>query len=540
MSAPAPPAPASGAAVAAGAGAAGGLKPLTGAALIVATIFLALANFMAILDMTIVNVSIPTISGSLAVSPSQGAWVITSYAVAEAIMVPLTGFLATRFGAVRVLLVCMGLFGLFSALCGLSNTFAMLVGFRVLQGMAAGPLMPLSQTLLMSIFPPEKRPVGIAIWMMTTVLAPVLGPIVGGKFADTIGWHWAFLINVPIVMVAVFMISRIFRGREMPTRPARFDFVGIALLVVWVGAMQMMLDTGREMSWFESPFIIALAVIAVVGFAVFVVWELTEADPAVNLRLFASRNFTTATLLLAVCYAVFFGTNVLLPLWLQTNQGYTATWAGMAVALSGLSAAAAAPLVARLMMKVDPRLILSFSIVWLALMAFVRAQLPPDANFWAIAAPQLLQGIAMPCMFIPLNQMALSELSQEQLPGGSGLTNFMRTTAGAFATSLVTTLWDNNAVLHRTELDAALLPGTVATDQALAAAAAATGTAGMPAGPSAASLALVDRILEGQAVMVSTSHMFALSVVLLVTVLPAVWLLRRPKIAFGAGTGGGH
>jgi DHA2 family multidrug resistance protein len=433
------------------------------------------------------------------------------------------------------MLISMGLFGLFSALCGASATFEMLVLFRILQGMAAGPLMPMSQTLLMSIFPPEKRPVGISIWMMTTVLAPVLGPIVGGNFADTIGWHWAFLINVPIVMLAVVMIHRIFRTRELPTRPARFDFVGIALLVVWVGSMQILLDTGRELSWFDSPFIRALAAIAVIGFAVFVVWELTEKDPAVNLRLFRSRNFTTAATLLAVCYAVFFGTNVLLPLWLQTNIGYTATWAGLAVALSGLSAAAAAPLVARLMTRIDPRFLLTFAVVWLALMAYVRATLPPDANFWAIAAPQMLQGIAMPCMFIPLNQMALAELNQSELPGGSGLTNFMRTTAGAFATSMVTTLWDNAAVVHRTELDAALAQGTIPVDSALAAAAAATGTA--PG--SLPSLALIDRILENQAVMVATSHMFALSVAMLVVVLPAIWLLRRPAVAFGAGTGQG-
>jgi MFS transporter, DHA2 family, multidrug resistance protein len=506
-----------------------GLAPLKGQALVIATITLAMANFMAILDTTIVNVSIPTIAGSLAVSPSQGAWAITSYSVAEAIMVPLTGFLATRFGAVRVMMICMTLFGVFSACAGSSPTFETLVFFRVLQGLAGGPMMPMSQTLLMSIFPPERRSTGIAIWMMTTVLGPVFGPIVGGNFADTIGWHWSFYVNVPIVIIAVLAISTIFKGRETPVRRARFDTIGVGLLIVWVGAMQIMLDTGKEHGWFDSLQTWILAGTAVTGFIAFVIWELTDPDPAVDLKVFKSVNFTSAGILLAVVFAVFFGTIVLMPLWLQTNLNYTATWAGYAIALTGITAALAAPIVARLMRVVDPRLIITFALFWLALMAWFRAQLPPDANFWAIAAPQLFQGIAMPCLFIPLNQLALAELSLAQLPGGAGLLTFIRTTAGAFAASVVTTLWDNAAVLHRSELVGAMTPGNPQFDAALANAVAAAG--GLAGGE-----ALLERILQSQAVMVATSHMFALSVVALIVTAPAIWILRKPAVLMDTPT----
>jgi MFS transporter, DHA2 family, multidrug resistance protein len=504
-----------------------GPPPLKGRALVLATMVLALANFMAILDTTIVNVSIPAIAGSLAISPAQGAWAITSYSVSEAIMVPLTGFLATRFGAVRVMVTCMALFGVFSALAGASPTFEVLVLFRVLQGLAGGPMMPMSQTLLMSIFPPERRGTGVAIWMMTTVLGPVFGPIIGGNFADTIGWHWAFYINVPIVIGAVFFVSTIFKGRETPTRKARFDVVGVVLLVVWVGALQIMLDTGKENGWFDSLQTWVLAGVALTGFIAFVIWELTDDDPAVNLKVFRSVNFTSSTILLAIVFAVFFGTIVLMPLWLQTNLNYTATWAGYAIALTGITAAMAAPVVARLMRVVDPRFLITFALLWLALMAWYRSQLPPDANFWALAAPQLFQGIAMPCLFIPLNQLALAELTLAELPGGAGLVTFIRTTAGAFAASVVTTLWDNAALLHRAELVGAMTPGTPQFDAALASAIAVTGS-------TLGGDALMERILQNQAVMVATSHMFALSVAALLVTVPAIWILRKPKILMDA------
>ena len=234
---------------------------------------LATANFLAVLDITIANVSVPNIAGNLGVSSSQGLWVITSYAVAEAITVPLTGWLAGRFGALRVFCTAMAGFGLFSALCGLSTSLEMLVLFRVLQGVAGGPLIPLSQTLLLLIFPKKQQPVALALWSMTTLIAPIVGPILGGQLCDNLGWPSIFYVNVPIAFVCAPLSFWLLRSKETPTSKTRVDGIGLLLLVVWVGALQIMLDLGKEHDWFESTMVVWLAIIAIVGFLAFLIWR---------------------------------------------------------------------------------------------------------------------------------------------------------------------------------------------------------------------------------------------------------------------------
>src|ERR1700761_6726356 len=261
-------------------------KPLSGGALWAITVMLAMANFIAVLDMTIANVSMPDISGALGISTSQGTWVITSYSVAEAIVVPLTGWLAGRFGALRVFTTAMMLFGVFSALCGLSGSVGMLVLGRVMQGLSGGVLMPLSQTLMMRIFPKERAPAAMAVWAMTTLVAPVLGPILGGYICDNYAWPFIFFINVPIALICAPIIARSMRRFETPTVKAPIDVVGLILLVVFVGALQVMLDIGKEHDWFGSVEIRALAAIALVGFIAFLFWEMTDEHPIVDLRIF--------------------------------------------------------------------------------------------------------------------------------------------------------------------------------------------------------------------------------------------------------------
>ena len=242
---------------------------LKGGRLIFAAFVLALANFMVVLDMTIANVSVPHITGSLAVSSSQGTWVITSYAVAEAICVPLTGWLAGRFGAVRVFCVCLIGFTLFSILCGLSNSLAMLVICRIGQGLFGGPIMPLSQTLLMRIFPPEKQAQAMGMWAMTTVVGPILGPILGGTISDNMSWHWIFFINIPVGIFCAVAAMRLLKSAETPIMKLKIDSVGLALLILWIGALQLMLDLGHEHDWFSSSLIWTLAGITIIGFIVF-------------------------------------------------------------------------------------------------------------------------------------------------------------------------------------------------------------------------------------------------------------------------------
>ncbi|HQP21118.1 MAG TPA: DHA2 family efflux MFS transporter permease subunit, partial [Phenylobacterium sp.] len=282
------------------------VQPLRGAQLLMATLLLGLANFMVVLDSTIANVSVPHIAGSLAVSPSQGTWVITSYNVAEAITVPLTGWLAQRFGPVRVFAFAMAGFGVFSMLCGLAPSFAMLVAFRVAQGFCGGPIMPMSQTLLLHIFPRNRAPQAMGLWSMTTVVAPIAGPILGGLISDNIHWSWIFFINIPVAAFVGIFGYRALIAHDTPTRRIKVDGVGLALLVVWVGALQIMLDKGKELEWFASPVIITLAVTAAIGFCAFLIWELTEKNPIVNLRVFRHRGFSVAVVTISLSFGAFF------------------------------------------------------------------------------------------------------------------------------------------------------------------------------------------------------------------------------------------
>src|SRR5215831_120883 len=284
---------------------------LNGATLWLTAIVLATANFMAVLDMTIANVSVANIAGSLGISGTQGTWVITCYSVAEAIIVPLTGWLAGRFGPVRVFVTAMGLFGACSAFCGFSNSLGMLIVGRIMQGLSGGSLMPLSQTLLLKIFPKEKSGAAMALWAMTTLVAPVLGPILGGWLCDNWSWPLIFFINVPIALMASPIAWRMLRRYEEPLQRAPIDRVGLALLVVFVGALQLMLDLGKDRDWFESGLISALACVAAVGFVAFLIWELTEAHPIVDLRVFRHRGFAAGVLTIALGFGAMFGANVL-------------------------------------------------------------------------------------------------------------------------------------------------------------------------------------------------------------------------------------
>jgi DHA2 family multidrug resistance protein len=304
---------------------AAGPPPMTGILLAVTSIALALGTFMQVLDGTIANVSIPTIAGNLGVSSSQGTWVITAFAVANGVSVPLTGWLMGRYGVVKTFVASVILFTIASLLCGLSWNLESLILFRILQGAVSGPMIPGSQALLIMIFPPNKRGTALAIWSMTTLVAPICGPILGGYISDNFSWPWIFLINIPVGILCGVICWRNMASRETPTRKLPIDRTGFMLLLVWVGALQVMLDTGKEADWFASPAIVVELCIAIIGFIAWVIWELNEKHPIVDLSLFKSSNFVIGTIVFCLAYAVFFGNNLLLPLWLQTRMGYIAT-----------------------------------------------------------------------------------------------------------------------------------------------------------------------------------------------------------------------
>ena len=284
-----------------------------GLLLVAIVIVLAMANFLAILDLTIANVLVPHISGALAVAPSDGTWVITAYAVAEAITVPLTGWLAERFGPVRVFVVAIVGFGIFSLLCGMATSLPMLIVFRVALGVCGGPLIPLSQTLLLKIVPDRHANGALAAWAVTTVLAPIAGPLMGGLIGDNWGWEWAFYVKVPMAVALAFAAWWILTPYETPIKKAPIDYVGLGLLILWVGALQVMLGNGQNMDWFNSDFIVTLLVVAIVGFIAFVIWEATDANPVVNLRIFGNRSFSVSMLVIALTFGALFGSIVLVP-----------------------------------------------------------------------------------------------------------------------------------------------------------------------------------------------------------------------------------
>ncbi|HEV2362866.1 MAG TPA: DHA2 family efflux MFS transporter permease subunit [Caulobacteraceae bacterium] len=501
--------------------------PLQGAALILAGFLLAAGNFMVVLDMTIANVSVPTIAGGLAVSPSEGTWVITSYSIAEAIVVPLTGWLAQRFGAVRTWIAGMVGFGVCSALCGLAPSLGALVAFRVLQGLCGGPIMPMSQTLMMRVFPPQARAQAMGVWSMTIVVAPIAGPILGGTLCDTVGWPWIFYINVPVAAVCAFFAWRMLRARDTAPERRRIDLVGLGLLVTFVGATQVLLDRGKELDWFGSSSIRALAVIAVLGFCAFLIWELTDAEPIVDLRVFRHRGFAAAVITITLTYGAFFASIVLMPLWLQTNMGYTATWSGYAAAFGGVLAVVASPIVPRLMGRFDTRALVSFGIVWMAAISLLRARFASNADFWSIAVLFLAQGLAMPFFFVPTTQLSLSSVLPQETAAAAGLQNFLRTMSAAFSTSLITTFWDDAGARAKVHLAGAL------NDPA--AAVAALRRAGLG---SAQALGQLDALVQSQAVMLATNHMFEITTVIFLVGAAAIWF--APKMKWPVVMAGGH
>jgi len=513
---------------ASGAVARSGPAPLQGALLWAGVATLAMANFMAVLDLTIVNVSVPHIAGSMAVSVNEGTWAITSYAVAEAIMVPLTGWLAQRFGPVRVFSTAALLFGACSMLCGLSTTLPMLVTVRVLQGLAGGPLMPMSQTLLLRIAPPEKRNMALGLWTMTTILGPIAGPVLGGLFSDTLGWPWAFYINVPIAIICTTLVLRTLSQFETPTVKKPIDYVGLALLIVWVGALQIMLDNGENDDWFASSFIVTLAVIALVGFISFLAWELTDEHPIVDLRIFRYRSFALSAVALLFTFGSFMGSIVLIPLWLQTSMGYTATTAGQMMAFNGIVALFLAPIVANMIGKVDPRLLMSLGLGLVALDTFWRTTFNTDISFWGLVPAQMALGLGMPLFFLPMMSMSMGAVKPEETASAAGLINFLRTMAGAFATGVIVFAWRDSTAASHVNIAGSLnnAPKVLAQMQA----------AGQ--GHQQALMSL-DGIVQTQSVMLGTNQVFSVVAVILACVSAGVWLMPRPKLV-PMKMGGGH
>ncbi len=498
--------------------------PLQGSARLWGTIALSAATFMNVLDSSIANVSLPAIAGDLGVSPNQGTWVITSFGVANAIALPLTGWLSQRFGQVRLFTMSVLLFVISSWLCGLAPNMSTLIAMRALQGFVAGPMMPLAQTLLLSSYPPAMAGMAMALWAMTTLVAPVMGPVLGGWITDHTHWGWIFFINIPVGIAAASLTWTLYHKRETQIRKLPIDSTGLALLVVAVSALQIMLDKGKELDWFQSPEVTALAVVSAIGFAFLIAWELTDEHPVVELRLLKIRNFWTGTLSMTVAYSLFMGNLVLLPLWLQQFMGYTSTQAGMLMAPVGLFAIILSPVIGKNMNRMDPRVLASFAFVVFSLVLWMRSNFNTQADFGTLMIPTIIQGIALACFFIPLTTLILGGVAPAQIASASGLSSFARIVGGSFGTSIAVSVWQDRAATHHAQLAELINRGSVATNATLANFSA----AGMN---TEQSLSQINRLIDQQAFMLAANDVFYGSAVIFLLLIPLVWLSHPHKTA---------
>lgn len=509
------------------------LQPLKGSQLALGTLALSLAVFMNVLDSSIANVSIPAISGNMGVSPQQGTWVITSFAVANAISVPLTGWLTTRFGQVRLFITSILLFVISSWLCGMSPSIEVLIAARVLQGAVAGPMIPLSQSLLLGSYPPAKSSMALALWGMTTLVAPIMGPLLGGWISDNYTWPWIFYINIPVGLFSAWATWSLYRKRESTIRRVPIDKVGLGLLVLWVGALQLMLDKGKELDWFNSGEIIALTVVAAVGLIYFVIWELGEEHPVVDLSLFRGRNFSAGVIAISIGYGLFFGSLVIMPLWLQTQLGYTATEAGKVMAPVGVFAILLSPVIGKLLPRLDARRVTTVAFSLFALVFYMRSRFTTDVDTVSLLIPTLIQGAAMSMFFIPLTSIILSGQAPDKIPAASGLSNFVRIMCGGMGASIATTIWDSRSTLHHSQLaehTGSAYPAFVQSVQQM----------GQQGIPESGAWAIIDRSITIQASTMAATDIFWISSIMFLMLIGLVWLTKPKKSAAPIDAGGAH
>jgi DHA2 family multidrug resistance protein len=513
----------------------GAPAPLTGVKFALGTLAVALATFMNVLDSSIANVAIPTISGNLGVSVDEGTWVITLFAAANAISIPLTGWLTQRVGQVKLFVWAILLFVFSSWLCGMAPTLPVLLAARILQGAVAGPLVPLSQAMLLGSFPKDKSSSALSLWAMTATVGPIAGPALGGWITDSYSWSWIFYINIPVGLFAAGTIWALYRDRETPSRKLPIDKVGLFSLIAWVASLQIMLDKGKDLDWFNSPAIWALGVFALISFVFFLIWELTEEKPIIDLRLFAGRNFLGGTVAISVAYAVFFANLVILPQWIQGFLGYRSVDAGLVTAPLGIFAVILAPVMGKIMPKSDMRVLATLAFLGFAGVFFMRSTYTTGVDPYTLVLPTLLQGIPTALFFTPLTAIILSGLSPDKIPAAAGLSNFVRIFAGAVGTSLLSTGWNNRTILHHarlTEQASVNNPTFVETIANLQTTLSAS---------SAKALAFFETSLNSQASMLGLNDIFWLSGVIFLVIIPLIWVTKPGKGASaGAAGAGGH
>lgn len=498
--------------------------PLSKGALLLITVAAAFATFMEILDVTIANVSIPTISGSIGASPNQGTWIISAYSIAAAISIPLTGWFARRFGEIRLFVLSVLAFTALSILVAFSVNLPMLIFFRLLQGFASGPMVPLSQTLLVRNFPPEKQGAALGLWALTLLLAPICGPLLGGYISNNYHWPWIFLINIPFGLMCAGIVYSIMRQRETLIVKVPIDLTGLTLLVIGIGTLQLLLEIGKDHDWFTSPLIDALGAVSVVALTFFVAWTWNTRNAVVNLHLLRERNFRYGVILMSVGYMTFFGSAVVVPLWLQTVMGYTSQEAGLALAPVGIFMLILAPMIGKNVSRLNLRAFSTAGFLIMGAVSLWNSTLSLDVTFWDIVRPRMVFGVGLALFYIPTQTLMLTNITPEQTAGATGLANFLRTLGVALGTATSVTLWERFGTRDHAELAQNVSAFSQDSSRYL-------DTLQVGGLTLEQSLATVNRVVDAQGYMLATNEFFLYSAVIFFAFSGLVWMTRPRKAA---------
>ena len=497
-----------------------------------------LATFMEVLDTSIANVALPHIAGSLSAGQDESTWVLTSYLVSNAIVLPLSGWLSSIIGRKNFYMSCVALFTVSSFLCGLAPNLTVLIICRVLQGVGGGGLQPSEQAILADTFPPAKRGMAFAVYGIAVVTAPAIGPTLGGWITDNFTWRWIFFINIPVGILSLLLTSRLiqdppyFKRRKL--KETRIDYIGLGLVALGLGTLQVILDKGQREDWFESHFIVILSVISAAALIFVVFWEWKHKDPIIDLHLFRDRTFAVSNLLMFMLGFALLGSTLLLPLFMQTLLGYSAEQAGLALMPGGFCIMLLLPLVGFLLSRYNPRWLLVFGLTVLSLSLFHMTGFDLELDFRTAVAARMFQAVGMAFLFVPINTAAYAFLPRDKNNAASGLMNLARNIGGSVGISVVTTMLDRRAQVHQNFLVSHLS----ASNPALQARLKALGTlmqshGGGPPGSSPAPFAFIQALVQRQAAMLAYVDCFALLGVCILVMIPAVFLMKNAKAGGG-------
>jgi MFS transporter, DHA2 family, multidrug resistance protein len=488
-----------------------------------------LPAFMEVIDTSIASVCIPHIAGSLSASNDEATWVLTFYLLSNAIVLPASAWFSLRFGRKRFLMASIVIFTLSSFFCGAATSLVAILVARLIQGAGGGALQPLSQAILTESFPPEKRGMAMGLFGLGVVVAPVLGPTLGGWLTDTYSWRWAFYINIPFGIVALIMISRFIKDPPYieHAKAGKLDFIGFGLLAIWLGALQIILDRGQEDDWFGAIWIRWTFAIMVICLAAFIVWQLKQEKPLVDLTIFRNRNFTIGCILIFLFGAVIYGAVTILPLFYQTMMSYSATWAGLAVSPRGLGSIVAMPLVGLLVSKVDTRVLVSLGFAIFGVCSLIWGTITLEVSPWSMLIPIIISGFSLGLVFVPLSTVTLGSLPPQSVGNGSGLFNLLRNVGGSVGISVVNTILARHQQLHRTELSHHMAPMLPTVQQALDSFANTLATQSTDTQQQA--YGMLDAALSQQALLWSYVDDFRYMALACFVCVPVVWALKRVR-----------